>query len=353
MIITDCLLQQYDLPLSCSLIVGTSSITTRKGVILTLQTDAGLAGHGEIAPLPGLHQETFSDALKQILACQAQLTAIPISQDMLSFDGKLSQVLPLDLFPSARLGVEMAILDILLQLNSDLTSFPGSIPINALLAAEDEEIPNQVDKLLSEGFASIKIKIARGRLEDDIKIINDVKSRVQGRALLRLDANRGWTLDQAKRFCEAVGPQGIEYIEEPTKDPADHVHLDFPIALDETLSEQSYDQLYPEHYHAIVLKPVVLGSFEKTAELIRRAKKNNILTVISSAFETGLTMRMYLYFAALMGITQTPLGLDTGKYFLQELLSAPLTIEGAKISLPPLDIRPVLRGELLSSVGDK
>ena len=133
----------------------------------------------------------------------------------------------------------MAILDLLLQMYP--CSLPKSIPINALLIADNKTLAEQVDDLLLKGFSSIKIKVARQPIKKDIEDISNVLAKIQSKALLRLDANRQWTLSQAKQFCDAVDPQGIEYIEEPTQNPADHISLskctNIPIALDETLPD--------------------------------------------------------------------------------------------------------------------
>ena len=91
----------------------------------------------------------------------------------------------------------------------------------------------------------------------------------------------------------------------------------------------------------------VLGGFEKTAQIIRWAQQHSLTPVISSAFQTSLATRMYLFFAALNGITHIPLGLDTGKWFREDLLSTPIISEKGKILIPSLTDRPKLRQSFL------
>ena len=248
----------------------------------------------------------------------------------------------------------MALLDLLLQTGPLPSNLPDSLPINALLIADHRALLDRVDQLLLQGFSSIKIKVARQPIEKDITDIARVLSSIQGRASLRLDANRRWTLEQAQRFCRAVDPHGIEYLEEPTQDPADHTHLikctPIPLALDETLTETTWQQLNPQSFRAVILKPSVLGGFEKTARIIRWAQAHGKLAVISSAFQTSLAHRMYLFFAALHHLTEIPLGLDVGKWFQEDLLSAPLTVEDGRMSLACLQTRPQLRPDLLQTL---
>ena len=355
--ITGSTIQQYTLPLGRPLTIGKIQITARQGIVLTLHSDTGLRGYGEISPLPGLHKEGLPDVVQQLLKCRPYLSQISVSHDMLSFEGHLSRALPSDLLPSLRSGIEMAILDLLLQAGPVPCNLPQSMPINALLVADGNPVIDQVGKLLLQDFSSIKIKVGRQTLEKDIKDIADVLSIIRGKALLRLDANRRWTLEQAKRFCCAIDTQGIEYIEEPTQYPADHVRLTrstrIPIALDETLAETACEQLDEKCCGAVILKPSLLGGFDKTAHIVRWAKQHTILPVISSAFQTSLATRIYLFFAALNQITQTPLGLDTGKWFREDLLSTPLVIEKGNISLACLTSRPKLRQNILKPLEEE
>lgn len=349
--ITGSTIQQYTLPLTGPISVGKTQITIRQGLLLTLHTDAGLQGYGEIAPLPGLHHETLVQASRQLLHYQPLLLEISLSNEMLAFNGLLLNQLPPPLFPSVRTGIEMAIFDLLLQANPGSFSLPTSVPVNTLLDAEDDSLTECVEALLQKGFTSIKIKVARGPLEKDISDIVSIQSQIQNRAVLRLDANRRWTLDQAKWFCESISSDGIEYIEEPTQDPSDHPSLfracGIPIALDETLAQIPCEQLDPTCCQAVILKPGVLGGFEKTAGIIKWARRHQAVTVISSAFESSLALRMYLLFAALNGITQIPLGLDTGKWFQQDLLLKPLKIEKGMFSLTSVSTRPEFRQSVL------
>lgn len=349
--ITNSTIQQYTLPLSTPLMAGATSIITREGIVLTVHSETGLRGHGEIAPLPGLHQESLAEATEQLLKYRLCLSEITLSHDLLLFDGYLQRALPSDLLPSLRSGIEMAIFDLLLADDPAPNNLPRSLPVNALLFS-DKHRTEQVNELLLQGFTSIKIKVGRQTVDNDIKDISEILSMIRGKASLRLDANRRWTLEEAKRFCGQIDPQDIEYIEEPTQCPEDLVHLcqcnPIPIALDETLVETACDQLDEKCCSAVILKPALLGGFDKTAHIVRWAKQYRILPVISSTFQTSLTTRMYLYFAASNQITQTPLGLDTGKWFREDLLSNPCLIENGHISLACLTTRPKLRQDFLN-----
>lgn len=350
--IAACTLHQYSLKLARPLPTG--GRTDRQGLVLTVRTDTGLDGYGEIAPLPGLHRETLAESLAQLLAFRSQLPQIVLTDDMLHFGGRLSSGLPETLFPSVRFGIEMAIFDVLLQVQPAACGQPVRLPVNALLMAEGNAVAAQAEDLLRQGFTCIKMKVARQPLEKDIEHVTAVLSLIRNQATLRLDANRLWTLPQAVQFCRAVDVSGIDYIEEPTADWTCHADLAArcaaPIALDETLAEIPSETLDPGCYRAAVLKPAVLGGLDKTHLLIRWAHEHRIAPVISSAFESSLAVRMYLAFAQLSGITQTPLGLDTGKWFSEDLLCSPPVIKNGVAVLESPASRPVLNQRLLKRV---
>jgi o-succinylbenzoate synthase len=241
----------------------------------------------------------------------------------------------------------MALLDLILQGTPARCPLPENLPVNALLIADDSNVIKPIDKLLSQGFSCIKMKVGRQRLENDIDVVNKVLSRIQGKASLRLDANRQWSLQQAMQFCHSVDLRNIEYIEEPTRNPIDHYPLAAsslaPIALDETIAETPCDQFVQQCYRAIILKPSVVGGFEKTAFILRWARKHGLTPVISSAFQTSLATRMYMMFAILHRVTQIPLGLDTLRWFQEDLLSTPFVIKNGTIPCDRLADRPKIK----------
>lgn len=113
------------------------------------------------------------------------------------------------------------------------------IPVSALVTAEAANVCDEVESLLAAGWSSIKIKVARRPVSEDVTTIWRLREQIAGRAMIRLDANRLWSLNDAITFCRQIGPEGIAYVEEPLSDttsyPAFHRRTDMPVALDETL----------------------------------------------------------------------------------------------------------------------
>ena len=171
--------------------------------------------------------------------------------------------------------------------------------------------------------------------------------------MFRLDANRAWTLEDAIEFCTRVGPDKIEYIEEPVANANDHAEFikasPIPLALDETLVENDFSQINLNGVKAIVLKPSLLGGFKATEKLIDIAKDNGILPVLSSTFESGIGVRSIALFAAKTGLLNIAAGLDTLKWFGQDVLKDEIQIDDGSIDILKLS-KPSLRMDILTKL---
>jgi O-succinylbenzoate synthase len=111
------------------------------------------------------------------------------------------------------------------------------IPINATVPAVS---PEQVPELLARfpGATTAKVKVAEPgqTLADDVARVDAVRALVP---TVRVDANGGWTVDEAVAAAEALTESGpLEYLEQPcqTVDELAEVRrrVDVPVAADES-----------------------------------------------------------------------------------------------------------------------
>ena len=71
-----------------------------------------------------------------------------------------------------------------------------------------------MDKVTEQGFTTIKIKVGKD-VNADIKKINNIQTYLNGRATLRIDANRGYTKKDGCKFVQGLNPDFIELFEQP------------------------------------------------------------------------------------------------------------------------------------------
>ena len=86
-----------------------------------------------------------------------------------------------------------------------LTPFNGSA---------QKDIEDEVERRLEEGFRTFKIKVGKDA-DDDIRRVKAIQRAINGRATMRIDANRAFSESDACRFASALDPSGIELFEQP------------------------------------------------------------------------------------------------------------------------------------------
>lgn len=91
---------------------------------------------------------------------------------------------------------------------------PLLAPVNA---KHDDAITAEVERLLGEGFGTLKVKVGF-EVQADIRRVRFIQRCVGKRALIRLDGNQGYTRPDAEAFTAALDPTGIELFEQPCAD---------------------------------------------------------------------------------------------------------------------------------------
>jgi o-succinylbenzoate synthase len=334
---------QYSLPFKEPLNVHEQELTKREGLFVHLKSDQDAEAFGEIAPLPGFSQENFKEVLKQTKSLRSSLPDQSIPDRIEELDGKFENWLKeYHLKPSVRFGIEMAVLNLLanfkkmplFQLLS--ASYHNQIRINGLLQGSKRKVTRQAAMLIQDGYTALKLKLG-GDIDEDIDKVRSVNDVINGRALLHLDVNQAWDLNKAIKFGNEVGLAAVNYIEEPLKDitliPEFFMKTTIPVALDESLLNLKIEDVKSiSGVYTLVLKPMILGGIEKTWQIIAQTKKLGINTVISSSFETGIGI---LTLANLAGcsLRETAAGLDTLKYFEQDIFKVKLPIIKGRIDI--------------------
>ncbi|KAL3654341.1 hypothetical protein CASFOL_004022 [Castilleja foliolosa] len=312
-------------PTSASSTNSKTSTSYREGFVITLSLEDGNIGFGEIAPL-GIHKENLLDVEEQLRflvhAIQGKTITNILPLLKCSFSSWIWNNLgipPGSIFPSVRCGLEMALLSVIAsRQNSTLLDIINptseeSSPVQICALIDSYGSPTETafvaSKLIAEGFTAIKIKVARrANPDEDIATIQEVRRKVGQDIVLRVDANRKWTYDEAVKFARSVKDCCLQYIEEPVNNKDDIVRFcketGLPVALDETINSIEDNitlEVLQKYSHsgiaAVVIKPSVIGGFEKAACVARWAHQNGKTAVVSAAFESALGLSAYIQFA--------------------------------------------------------
>lgn len=348
MIISAIDLFQYKILLNSLLRVKDQILQYRQGIILRMYNHQGNTGLGEIAPLPGFHRESIETVTTELRSIIPLILKKKIPESILTLNGNFDSLFSdFSLSPSTRFGLELGLLNLLASLKRRplyaLLGVPQtkSIYLNGLITVTPGNLNTEVSKLIEEGYQTIKLKVGQQEIENEIDTVSSIGEMIGSHLKLRLDANRAWSLSQAVKFGKAVRSVDIEYIEEPVDDlSALHTfyhETDLPYALDESLIYIRPEDLKTfDGLRAIILKPSFLGGLEQTARFCQLAKSYNILPVLSCAFYSGLTLSALGQFTAVYADPQTAHGLDTYKWFTEDILEIPFKAENGQINLDTL-----------------
>lgn len=332
---------RFTLPLKEPLLIGANRITQREGWLLQLTSENGFSAFGEASPLPGLHRETPAQCANELLTVKKMLLQLPSFEqaDQTEFLNRLREHLSLS--PSMWFALDSALLSLAGRFRKQ--DFPDQIPevkVNALLTGETKTWPEQANEAINKGFHSLKIKVGRHDLSEELLALKKLLRTLPENVLLRLDANRSWTLKEATRLA-ALPAERIEYIEEPLQNPDDipqfYRQTGIAVALDETLREAQAEPLLAQSaVNAIVLKPSILGGWLPTVQWAQTAKAHNKTIIISDTFSSGVGLQILADWIVRLGATQTAHGLDTYRFLADDVLKAPLEFSNGALQIRPI-----------------
>ncbi|WGE69756.1 o-succinylbenzoate synthase [Actinobacillus equuli subsp. haemolyticus] len=297
-------LYRYQIPVETGVILRHRRLKQREGLVVKL-TEDNQVGWGEIAPLPEFSQEDLSLAQQQTEQWLAKWLA--------------GQQDDLDSYvPSVAFGLSCA----LAELNGELAE-QGNYRAAVLCYGDPDELYTELDAL--EGDKIGKMKVGLYEANRDGLIANMLLEALPD-LQLRLDANRGWTLEKAVKFAEKIAKENksrIQFIEEPCKTPElSRLFAQasgIAIAWDEAVREPNFVVKNEPNVTAIVIKPTLVGSLQKCIRLIEQAHQQGLIAVISSSIESSLGLTQLARFAQQYTPQTTP-GLDTLDLMQYQLL---------------------------------
>lgn len=331
---------------------------TSRGVYLTRKiwlihlSDGDKHGVGECAPLPDLSCDAMPDEDYEALlkrACERFCETGEIDYDAMRD------------YPSMLFGLEMALLDLKsnkeagrsILFDNAFSRGEIGIPINGLVwMGNYEEMLQRMEEKLKLGFRCVKLKIGAIDFEKEFDLVKKIRERFSHHEVeLRLDANGGFTYDEALYKLELLSQYNIHSIEQPIKQGQWAYMAELcresplPIALDEELigvndPEMKRHMLEIIKPRYIILKPSLHGGMMGCREWINIAKDLGIGSWITSALESNIGLNAIAQFAAdVYGDHITmPQGLGTGQLFTDNI-DMPLEIRGDMLFLDKKNIR--------------
>ena len=276
----------------------------REGIILTLRDEQGQITQGEIAPLPWFGTETLDQAIAlchsfENIITTAQIQAIP------------------DQFPACQFGFETTIFRYQI---SDIRHQFTSKDFCQLLP-NSNSVFQQLQELVKLGFKTFKLKIAVDQVKSEIDFCQRIINILPEDCQLRLDANGGLTLEQAKQWLEWGDRQPkLEFIEQPL--PPENFdqllwlqqHHQTAIALDESVANLQDLQICDEKgWRGIFVVKAAIAGFPSHLQTF--CQTHDLDIVFSTVFETEIGRKALLNLAPKIANPNRAMGMGGSHWF--------------------------------------
>ena len=220
--ITEVRLGRVRVPLKTPFKTALRTVDAVEDIIISIHTDSGHVGYGEAAATAVITGDTHGSIIE---AVGRVIGPRLIGEDVANLNRIVRLVqTALERNTSAKAAVEIAVYDLWGQLYE--------APLYRMLGGGEPVITtditisvDHIDKMVSDslsavdrGFESLKIKVGKD-IGLDVERVKAIHAAVEGRALLRLDANQGWTAKQAVHAMHALEDAGVhlDLLEQPVR----------------------------------------------------------------------------------------------------------------------------------------
>lgn len=270
---------------------------SRRVLVVEIEHD-GLIGRGEAAPIARYGQ----DAVSAARAAEKMVAQIGNPR---AFDSEAARV-AIAGEPAAEAAIDMALRDLAgKRLGVPVYELMGidssSMPVTSFTIGMDT--PEIVEQKVreAEGFAVLKVKMGS---KDDDRVLETVRS-VTGRPV-RVDANEGWTLDDALARLEWLQEMGVEFVEQPL--PADQIaemvelkkKSPLPLIADESVGRAEDIPRLAEAFDGINIKLMKCGGLGEALRMIHVARAHGMKIMLGCMVESSLAVTAAAHIAPLV-----------------------------------------------------
>lgn len=314
----------------------------RAGWLVAITDNTGRVGYGDCSPPPSASDEQRQAAAAALARLADALTGLDPAP-------ALERLAAVDAPAPARCALETALLDLQARaggvplarlLNPDAAA---TVNANASLGRLDPDVATRAEAALLQGYTVMKVKVGEFGVDEEAQRLERLAGDLPGDVRLRLDANRGFGLNDARRFIAAAAALPVEAMEEPLREPTPEAfarlqsEAPFPLALDESLPH--WLSAHPEAALAArrwVLKPMRWGGARRCLTLAAGAAKAGIEVVVTTTVDSaaGCWLAVHLAAAVDNGLAH---GLGTSDWLAEDLGPAPLP-ENGTVAVPPVGL---------------
>jgi L-alanine-DL-glutamate epimerase-like enolase superfamily enzyme len=152
-----------------------------------------------------------------------------------------------------------------------------------------DTIEKMVEKMKEKPWPIYKVKVG---VEGDMEMVAALRKHTT--AVLRVDANAGWTLEEALQKIPVLKELGVELVEQPlAKDDWEGMKILFekstlPLIADESCVAEADVEKCHNHFHGINIKLTKCSGITPARRMITRAKELGMTVMVGCMNESSV-----------------------------------------------------------------
>jgi o-succinylbenzoate synthase len=287
--------------------IATGTMQFAQNVLIKVHTDEGIIGLGECSAFPMIVGETqlscYNHA-KDFAGYWKGKNPLEIKERLKELDTIIAGNY------TAKSAFDIALYDIAAKAaNQPLYAFLGGTqkPIESDLTIgidSPDAMASQAIEFKEKGVRMIKVKLGKDP-QTDIERIQKIRNVVGDSIKLRIDANQGWSTEDALPVLQALAPFEIEFCEQPMHKyyddflPALCAASPIPIMADESVftHHDARKLIANKACHLINIKFSKSGGIHEAIKIQSIAKQNNMACMMGGMLESRLALSAKMHFA--------------------------------------------------------
>ena len=287
-------------------VIATGTMDYAQNVFIRVHTDGGFYGAGECSAFPMIVGETQDTCL--VMA--REFARLWKGTDALDIPARLRQ---LDDFTAGNTTIKSAF-DMALY---DIAAKNAGLPLYRFLGGEKRMVETDITigiassevmaakaiAFKQSGAHILKVKLGKNAVED-VERIKQIREAVGSEIKIRVDANQGWSFDDAVYALQALGKYEIEFCEQPMRtwydDRLPELMKLSPVKImaDESVynHHDARKQIETKSCAYINIKLAKSGGMYEAKQIHNVAAQNGIACMMGGMLESRIALSAKLHF---------------------------------------------------------
>jgi L-Ala-D/L-Glu epimerase len=305
LIITKIDIYRFSIPME-PFTIATGTLAHAQNVFIRVHTNAGFYGVGECSAFPMIVGETQDTCL--VMA--REFARLWIDKDALDIPARLQQ---LHDFTAGNTTIKSAF-DIALY---DIAAKHANLPLYKFLGGEKRAVESDItigiaspdvmaakaEVFKKSGANILKVKLGKKAVED-VERIKKIRETVGSALKIRVDANQGWSFDDAVFALQAICKYDIEFCEQPMRtwydDRLPELMKLSPVKImaDESVynHHDARKQINSSSCHYINIKMAKSGGIFEAKQIHDTAAEKGIPCMMGGMLESRIALSAKLHF---------------------------------------------------------